>query len=291
MEVRHPDFAGSWYPGTPEGCRKEIDGYLAQPLSIAAPETGRIGGVVPHAGWFFSGGIACRVIQSLKTDPPPDAVVIFGMHLPPGAKPMILARGAWETPFGQLPVAEDLAQRLTNRFDFHVESPVAAHRDNTIELQLPFVNYLFGSVKILPIGAPPSGISLEIGRAVAEIAQKMSMEVRVIGSTDLTHYGPNYGFTSKGRGKAALDWVKGENDRRFIDALLALDAKGAIEEAVARQNACCAGAAAAALETAVALGADRAVLSEYRTSYDKSPGDSFVGYSGVVFCKSSTSDD
>ena len=56
-----------------------------------------------------------------------------------------------------------------------------------------------------------------------------------------------------------------------------------IEEALSSHNACCAGAAATAIEAAKHLGADRAESIAYATSYDKSPGDSFVGYVGIVF--------
>ncbi|MGD9326044.1 MAG: AmmeMemoRadiSam system protein B, partial [Desulfobacterales bacterium] len=62
-----------------------------------------------------------------------------------------------------------------------------------------------------------------------------------------------------------------------------LDPEKIITEARSSQNACCAGAAATAIETAKLLGADRADELAYTTSYDKSPGDSFVGYVGIVF--------
>ncbi len=287
MDACQPHFAGSWYPATAEGCRKQIDAYLARPSPIEAPAGARTGGIVPHAGWAFSGAIACRVIAAVAAADPPDVVVIFGTHLPPGAPPILLSEGVCHTPLGDLPVAKTLARRLMERFDFQVETPRTARPDNTIELQLPFVRHLCGGVQILPIGAPPSPLSLDIGREVAALAADEGLSVKALGSTDLTHYGPNYGRTERGRGKAAVDWVKRENDRRFIDALLALDGAGAIAEAGLRENACCAGAAAAALSCAVAMGADRAVLSEYRTSYDRMPDDSFVGYCGVVFYRSS----
>jgi hypothetical protein len=105
----------------------------------------------------------------------------------------------------------------------------------------------------------------------------------VIGSTDLTHYGYNYGFVTKGTGSQALDWVRNENDRRVIDSMLAMDPEKVIAEGLSNQNACCAGAAATAIETAKNLGADQADQIAYSTSYDKSPGDSFVGYVGIVF--------
>ena len=132
------------------------------------------------------------------------------------------------------------------------------------------------------MGVPPNKKSLEIGKSVVELAQQMDLTAKVIGSTDLTHYGSNYGFTSKGRGKAAVDWVRGENDRRVIDAMLMLEPENIIDVALTSQNACCAGAAATAIEAARQLGADQADEIAYATSYDKSPGESFVGYVGIV---------
>ena len=76
--------------------------------------------------------------------------------------------------------------------------------------------------------------------------------------------------------------MRNENDRRVIDAMLALEPENVIAEARSSQNACCAGAAATAIETAKHLGADRANELAYATSYDKSPGNSFVGYVGIV---------
>ena len=75
--------------------------------------------------------------------------------------------------------------------------------------------------------------------------------------------------------------MRNENDRRVIDAMLALEPEKVIAEARDSQNACCAGAAAA-IETAKLLGADQADELAYATGCDKSPGDSFVGYVGIV---------
>jgi AmmeMemoRadiSam system protein B len=132
------------------------------------------------------------------------------------------------------------------------------------------------------MGVPPNKTSLGIGRAVATISRQMGLAIKVIGSTDLTHYGRNYGFVSQGSGKQAVDWVRNENDRRVIDAMLEMQPEKVIVEAQTSQNACCAGAAATAIETAKHLGADRADELVYATSYDKSPGESFVGYVGIV---------
>jgi AmmeMemoRadiSam system protein B len=210
-------------------------------------------------------------------------IVVFGMHLHPDSPVVMMAEGAWETPFGEIYVEEQLAGELKKHFSLTPAVPGNFSQDNTIEVQLPFIKYFFEDVKIVAMGVPPAKSSLEIGRAVVDISRRLAMRVKVIGSTDLTHYGRNYGFVSKGTGPQAVDWVRNENDRRIIQTMLDMDAEKVINEALASQNACCAGAAATAIEAAKHLGAGRAESIAYATSYDKSPGDSFVGYTGIVF--------
>ncbi|MEZ4527039.1 MAG: AmmeMemoRadiSam system protein B [Desulfobacterales bacterium] len=282
MNIRKSHFSGTWYPDTAPACEKEIRQFLKEGK---AEDTGKklIGGIVPHAGWYFSGAIACNVIHALAQGELPDTVVIFGMHLHPESSPCLMPKGTWETPFGLLPVQEDLAAEVEKAFSFQIETSTRFRPDNTIELQLPFVKYFFPDVKILAAGVPPADISLQIAKKIAETASSLKLRLRVIGSTDLTHYGHNYGFAPKGDGPDALEWVRKENDQRFINAVLSMNPSQVIQEGLSRSNACCAGAAAAALTVAKELGAVSAKSLAYATSYDKHPGDSFVGYTGIVF--------
>ena len=153
---------------------------------------------------------------------PPDVIAIFGMHLHPGSPLYITPRGEWETPLGNLAIAEQLAGELVQRFDFKVEAPERAVQENTIELQLPFIRHFFDGVRILPIGAPPTQQSLAVAKAAVAIADRMGLNLMVIGSTDLTHYGVNYGFVPEGTGPSAVDWVRNENDSRVIEAMTAM---------------------------------------------------------------------
>jgi AmmeMemoRadiSam system protein B len=283
MKVRKSIFSGSWYPGNASACEKEIKGFLKEYDTETVSNRTLTGGIVPHAGWYFSGSIACNVIHCLAKEKSPDVFVIFGMHLHSGSPAYIMAEGAWETPFGNLEIETALASELNETFTFQIETADRFTQDNTIELQLPFIKYFFKDAKIVPIGAPPTKYSLEIGKTVVAISKQLGLQVKVIGSTDLTHYGPNYGFMSHGRGASAVDWVRNENDRRVIDAILTMDPEKVIKEAMTNQNACCSGAAATAIAAAKALGAKQAETIAYATSHDKSPGDSFVGYVGIVF--------
>jgi hypothetical protein len=205
------------------------------------------------------------------------------MHLHPNSSARIMTSGQWETPFGNLQIDADCAGKLAERFSFTVETAEDFTPDNTIELQLPFIKYFFPKARIVPVGVPPSENALKIGQAAVELSSGLGRRFRIVGSTDLTHYGPNYGFSPKGTGPGAVSWVKEENDRRIIDALLSLNPEMVIEEALTRHNACCAGAAACAVAAGNAAGSQAAELVAYATSYDKHPGDSLVGYAGIVF--------
>ena len=127
-------------------------------------------------------------------------------------------------------------------------------------------------------------MALRVAETVSAGARDLGLNLKIVGSTDLTHYGPNYGVTHHGSGAAAVDWVKKDNDRRFIEAALALNPEAVIEGGLQRQNACCSGAAAATIQAGQHLGVSQGVLMAHTTSYDKIPGDSFVGYAGIAFC-------
>ena len=68
-------------------------------------------------------------------------------------------------------------------------------------------------------GTSSQNASIGIGRRTAEIALELGKKILILGSTDLTHYGYNYGFTPKGTGEAAVEWVKNENDRKIVDLM------------------------------------------------------------------------
>ena len=241
--IRKAVFAGSWYPARASECEKEIKTFLQEGEKIPAPAGKLVGGIVPHAGWYFSGSIACNVIKCLAAEESPDVIFLFGMHLHPDSSCYMMNQGFWETPLGELCVHEALAGELAGKFSFSLETPTNFTQDNTIELQLPFIKYFFPDVKIVAMGVPPAKHSLDIGRACVASATQMGLKIKVLGSTDLTHYGHNYGLVSQGTGSRAVDWVRNQNDRRVIDTMMTMEPQQVISEALANQNACCAGAA------------------------------------------------
>jgi len=281
-DIRSSVFANmGWYPVDSKECLKLIREWSATPVEVNSRDIKHLGGIVPHAGWYFSGEIAAAVFSCLSGTMP-ELIVLFGKHLSPLSPHSIMIDGFWETPLGNIKIDSRIGAILADEYDFVVETASSFEKDNTIELQLPFIKHFFPEASLLPIGAPPTMKSLDIARRVGELCRRMDIQAVAIGSTDLTHYGPNYGFMPAGTGKEAVNWVV-NNDKRVIERICAMDAIGVMEEAAAHRNACCAGACASAVVMAGELGAHMGESIMYATSYDKSPGSSFVGYVGAVF--------
>ena len=78
MSVRMAAVAGQFYQASAEGCREQIEQMLSsRPASAELPER-IVAGVVPHAGWVFSGDVAGQVFAAIKQQQEVDTFVIFG---------------------------------------------------------------------------------------------------------------------------------------------------------------------------------------------------------------------
>ena len=205
---------------------------------------------------------------------------------------IFLAKG-WETPLGPVLNAAALAEVVQRRVREPIggrggveltEEPVAPrHPDNAVELHMPFVRHFFPRAEMLMVGVEASARALELGQQVGEAVREAGRDAVFIGSTDLTHYGPNYRYEPHGPGQHGVDWVRTVNDRGFLDRVLAADAAGAVTHAKDNASACCPGAVAACMSAAQAVqGPLHPRLVDHYLSCDVRPASSFVGYAGIV---------
>jgi AmmeMemoRadiSam system protein B len=270
MRSRNRRLPSGWYPRT----ASEIEELLALWRKDSV-EPGALAAVAPHAGWAFSGRLAARALASLG---PAETLAVVGGHLPSGYPVLVAREEVYETPLGSLAQDAPLAAELGRLLDLDEDGS----DDNTVEIQLPLIKALRPETKILWLRAPAGPASIELGACLDTAARRLGRSLVCLGSTDLTHYGPDYGFEPAGRGEKALAWVREVSDKGFIDALLARDAPAVLARGGAG-SACSAGAAAAALAFALARGADRALLLGYSTSLELRRAESFVGYCALGF--------
>jgi AmmeMemoRadiSam system protein B len=276
MNVRKRYLPTGWYP-------QDDTAVVANIKEMEPESSGRrydaLAAVVPHAGWEFSGKAAVSVFNSINNSP--DTVVVIGGHLRPAAGIYAAFEDAYETPLGLLEADLDLLAQLKQKISIRED----AIPDNTVEIQLPFIKHYFPRAKALWLRVAPSDEAFLLGKTLWELSRSLASNLLVIGSTDLTHYGINYGFMPKGLGVKAVDWVKQVNDKKFIDNLLKLTLEAALAAAVRDRAACSAGGAVAAAHFALSSGITKGRLLQYYTSWDIYPSDSFVGYAGIIYAK------
>lgn len=295
MMIREPAVAGRFYSGDRAGCKAELRECLdraARPIDAAEPlhdDKPILGGIVPHAGWICSGAVAARVFKTIADRRQPAAAVVFGaIHVPHGPSASLFGDGAWETPLGLAEVDARLANRLHGQTGLMEVDPHAHENEHSIEVEVPFIQQLLPNTLIVPIMVPPNDKAAPLGAAIGRAAKSYGADVVFLASTDLTHYGPRYGFMPQGHGGAGLKWAKEVNDRRMIEAIRAMREDAVIDEARANLNACGAGAIAATIAACKAYGGDRACLLEHTTSFDvlserfPEPMSDAVGYAAMV---------
>jgi len=216
--------------------------------------------------------------------------VIFGAaHAYFGPTPAIDDSDFWETPLGNVGIDERIADWLLDKKLVVVDS--LAHKgEHSIEVEVPFIQHLFPEAEILSIIVPPSEQAVSLGEAFGDIMKlKAGKKIVCIGSTDLTHYGPRYGFTPMGTGAEALKWADRVNDQKFIDLALKLEPQSLLTSAAENCNACGAGAAAAAVAAAKKLGKTKGLLLAHTNSNDVmrrrmgTTSAESVGYAAIIF--------
>lgn len=286
MPLRSPIVAGTFYPAHEAACRREVQAFLSQ-ASCTIGDCEVVAGIVPHAGWTFSGLTAAHLYAPLRRQIPADTVVLFGaVHSWRVTQPSIYGSGRWRCPLGYMAVDEELAREVLRCADGALADDAMAHMDeHSIEVQLPFLACVYPEARILPIAVPPMPGADGIGALVAECVRSLGRRAIAIGSTDLTHYGPRYGLAPAGVGDGALVWIHA-NDARVLDLMVNLRVEDILPEVEAHHNACGAGAVAATLGYAMAMGATRGQVAHYTTSHEVAPvgpASDMVGYGSVVF--------
>ena len=272
MQIREYSLPLGWYPREAEEVSRFLSDFKQESLSRAA--------VAPHAGWYYSGRLAARSAACLQSDG--ETVIVIGGHLS-DSPPLFAMEDAVRTPFGPMPIDKELRGVLLKSLGGREDR----YRDNTVEVLLPMVRFFFPQADLLWLRLEAQSSSFEAGKIISREAAKLNRKVNVLASTDLTHYGVNYGFMPQGTGKAALGWVREVNDAAFIKAVEEGKSDEVLRRAERDFSACSAGAVLGAMGFAREEGLGDARLLEYTTSAnvrdDEDVPDSFVGYAAMAF--------
>ncbi len=271
MSVRRPVVAGAFYPAQPDRLRQQIEqcfnhqrGPGRLPGETQAKRTIR-SVVCPHAGYMYSGPAAAHCYLALAEQETPETVIVIGPnHTGWGTPVSMMGEGSWETPLGRVPLDTALAKEIFEHSEIIDYDHTAFQREHSVEVQVPFLQYIYGGFKLVPICMRYQDLetSREVGKAIHRATE--GKNALVIASTDLTHQERQESANRK--------------DRLVIDAILEMDEEK-LQRAVRehRITTCGYGPVSAALVASKLAGAGRAELLSYYTS-----GDIIGDYSAVV---------
>ena len=145
---RKAAVAGHFYPSRAEALKETI----GRMVEVDSEKTDAICVISPHAGFEYSGSVAGAVFSSVNL---PDKFIILGPnHRHVQSRFAIMLEGAWETPFGDVPIDTILATAISLRTDLISEDEKAHAREHSLEVQLPFIQYFKKDISIVPINFP-----------------------------------------------------------------------------------------------------------------------------------------
>jgi AmmeMemoRadiSam system protein B len=202
--IREPAVAGQFYDGFEKNLRTQIKKCFEHKLGPGKlpGKHGKkrvIAAVVPHAGYTYSGPCAAHVYKAIAEAEPVETFVILGPnHNGVGSSVAVYPEGEWQTPLGTVEVDNELAKAVLEYSRYAAPDAMAHRYEHSIEVQIPFLQYVCKNFRILPIcmkGLRVVEESNDIIGSILNAAYKLGRKVTIIASSDFTHYGPNYMYT------------------------------------------------------------------------------------------------
>ena len=277
MEVRTPAVSGTFYPDNEKELKSIIRDCFTHTIGPGKiPPTDsdqKIYGVIcPHAGFVYSGPVACHSFYSISSSTSKLAIITGPNHYGIGQSTASMVDASWKTPLGLMEVDSESALELRDDLDILELDSFSHSKEHSIEVQVPMLQETFShEMKILPVSLinQEQETAVKVGSAIAKIAQKK--DALLIGSSDFTHYEENE-FAHR-------------QDLALINPILKLDVDEFYKTLYERHvTACGFGAIASTMIACKELGATEGKLLKYATSGDVS-GDksSVVGYASIIF--------
>ncbi len=261
-EARPPVLAGAWYPGRREELAAAVDRYIAQvPRSTLPGDVVAL--IAPHAGYVYSAQVAANAYAQIKGGSYRTVVLIGPAHRATG-KFATPAYSFMQTPLGDIEVDAALVSELGKRVPLDRITVEQEEGENSLEIQLPFLQRTLGAFSVLPImmGYP---LAERFARQGWQACQELSTalvdilagrnDVLLVASTDLSHL-PRYDVVV--RYDEVFRKLAGEFDgQRLSEALLAGEC-----------HACGGAAVVTVMLAAKERGADAATVLAYANSGD-----------------------
>jgi AmmeMemoRadiSam system protein B/AmmeMemoRadiSam system protein A len=148
--------------------------------------------ILPHAGYAYSGQTAADALKTINRKYKRIIVIGPSHHLPIEEQLNVVRADYFETILGQIPLDVEFIDNLL-KYPMFKNLPNAFHYENSIEVELPLLQYRYKDFKLVPIttGQCTLGTVKKAGQILRGL---VDADTLVIASSDFTHYGPAYRY-------------------------------------------------------------------------------------------------
>lgn len=267
--LREMQVAGLFYEADKEQLKKNMQEYFGNDLPKEPGEKQAVRiCMLPHAGHIYSGRVTAETLAKIML--PHKLIILCPNHTGLGRHGAIWDTGAFKTPLGDVPIAEDIAEKLLKNPCF-CKDYLAHQREHSIEVILPFLQYTMGeALEIVPISLAGLKFLPKMAQAVIQCMQEHT-DLGLLVSSDMNHFASEK--ENKRKDFLALDAIKNMDENKLLQVVMGNDI-----------SMCGVLGAYIALVAAKALGLQHCELAGYDTSASTS-GDTnrVVGYAGLYF--------
>jgi len=181
--TREPAVAGVFYPAGREELAATVR-LLLDAAEVQGPVPKAL--IAPHAGYPYSGPIAASAFrQAAPLRERVCRVVLVGpSHFVAFSGLASCGAAAFATPLGRVEVDREAEQALAAA-SLARELPSAHAREHCLEVELPFLQEVLGSFRMVPLVVGDTTAE-EVGRALEQVWG--GDETLVVVSSDLSHY-------------------------------------------------------------------------------------------------------
>ena len=181
--MRSPAIAGLFYPDDAVQLRQWLNAFFK---NTKRTEKNAFAIVSPHAGYIYSGQTAAFAFSALANI---ELAVILGPNHTGLGKSLALSLEDWETPLGIIENETSIGKQLLQDCPSLQHDELAHLKEHSIEVQLPFIQYLNPNARIIPICMGDQ--SIETAKALANSLHKiLPKNATIIASSDFSHYVP-----------------------------------------------------------------------------------------------------
>jgi AmmeMemoRadiSam system protein B len=268
-KIRDTIVNGIFYPDEPE----ELETNLQELFRKAGTSPGAALGIIsPHAGFNYSGVFAASAFLAASERKNIASVVILApIHRDPEVGVFLPESDFFDTPLGRIPVDRSAVEALANSSTLFVKNDIPHLEEHGVEIQLPFIRYLFPAASIVPLligDLSSSGVG-GLADALTLTFRDRYAETLFVVSANLTNY---------------MDFQLGMNEAdRLLELILSKDVESMLAAHSAGRLSSCGVNGIAALLSLENRGLEPELLSRGDSSAGNGDRKNGVHYASLAF--------